>query len=223
MLSINDRFKDAPWYKGCIDEDITVVGVGGIGSNALYYLTKTIPANYSILDPDIVEEYNIGSQFFNMKDIKKYKVSAIYEMISGYFTNRNKLHIYNSKFKREFYSPIMISALDNMKTRKEIYDVWKTDKNREILIDGRLRANMYEVFVVTKGKEEEYEKTLFDDSEVDGGPCTFKQTAYFGGLIGARITHVLVNYLTNKYSEEPVATLPFKITEVGEPFYIEIL
>lgn len=87
----------------------------------------------------------------------------------------------------------------------------------------RLRANLYEVYVVIKGREEEYEKTLFNDSEVDDGPCTFKQTAYFGMLVGARITHVLVNYLTNKYAKEEVCNLPFKISEFGEPFLIDIL
>ena len=87
-------------------------------------------------------------------------------------------------------------------------------------INMRLRASLYEVYVVTKGREEEYEKTLFDDSETDDGPCTFKQTAYFGMLIGARITHCLVNYLTNKYSNEEICSLPFHIQEFGECFYI---
>ena len=63
---------------------------------------------------------------------------------------------------------------------------------------------------------------FFNDSEVDDGPCTFKQTAYFGMLIGARITQVLVNFLTNKYSDDPVCVVPFKIQEFGEPFYIDI-
>ena len=35
---VNGRFKDAPWYKQCENEDILLGGVGGIGSNALYYL-----------------------------------------------------------------------------------------------------------------------------------------------------------------------------------------
>jgi hypothetical protein len=92
-----------------------------------------------------------------------------------------------------------------------------------LLIDGRLSANLYEVYVVTPGKEEEYEKTLFESSEASYAPCTFKQTAYVGALIGARITQVVVNYLSNKYSEVPFCTLPFKIEEFTEPFYIDIL
>lgn len=110
----------------------------------------------------------------------------------------------------------MIAALDNMAARKQMFDYWKSRDDRELFIDGRLRANLYEVYAVTKGNEAKYEETLFMDSEVDDGPCTFKQTSYFAGLIGARITHILVNYLTNKYSGEEVSVVPFKVSEVGE-------
>ena len=119
--------------------------------------------------------------------------------------------------------PIMISGLDNMEARKQVWEEWKKHEDREIYIEGRLRSSLYEIYVVTKGKEEQYEATLFDDSEVDDGPCTFKQTAYFGMLIGARITQVLVNYLTNKYSKEEICTIPFSVKEMGELFYFDII
>lgn len=218
--NINNRFKDAPWYTESTKEQILLVGCGGIGGNALYCLSKTIPATYYIMDSDIVEEYNVGCQFFTKNQIGKSKIEALTEtLISQTLAEIRPLKAnYNSEFL-----PITITALDNMKARKEVYEQWKKHEDREILIDGRLRANLYEIYVVTPGKEEEYEKTLFDDSEVDEGPCTFKQTAYFGMLIGARITHILVNYLTNKYSNEDVCNIPFKVSEFGEPFYFETI
>jgi hypothetical protein len=119
--------------------------------------------------------------------------------------------------------PITIMGFDNMEARKLIFNNWKANSAREILIDGRLRANYYEIFVVRKGSESRYEETLFSDSEVTPAPCTFKQTAYFGMLIGAKITQVLVNYLSNKYYGEEVNVIPFKITESGDLFYTEII
>lgn len=188
-------------------------------SNALYCLTKTIPANYWLVDDDIIVAHNIGTQFFTKNQVGKYKVEAISETIAS--STDISLASFKKKFSNE-YNPIIITALDNMKTRKEVYELWKSKEDREILIDGRLRASLYEIYVVIPGRETEYEKTLFEDSEVDEGLCTFKQTAYFGMLIGARITQCLVNYLTNKYAGEEICTLPFKIQEVGEPFYFEI-
>lgn len=217
----NARFKDAPWYNECTKEKILVIGAGGISSNAMYCLAKTIPANYFLMDFDVVESINCGTQFFDYQQVGKKKVNAIKETLSNRSTAQ--INVIPQKYSNE-YTPIMISGLDNMATRREIFEEWKKHEDREILIEGRLRASLYEVYVVTKGREEEYEKTLFNDNETDDGPCTFKQTAYFGMLIGARITHCLVNYLTNKYSiEGDVCILPSKISEFGEPFYIEII
>jgi molybdopterin/thiamine biosynthesis adenylyltransferase len=219
MYHYDDRFKDAPWYEKSKSEQILVVGVGGIGGNAMYCLTKTIPAQYWIQDMDKVEEYNIGCQFFTKNQIGKFKVAAIQETVRN---NTNvTINSMPSSYKNDTL-PIMIAAVDNMKTRKDIFENWKKSSITELLIDGRLRANMYEVYTVTKDKADEYEKTLFEDSEVDDGPCTFKQTAYFGMLIGARITHLLVNYLTNKYAGEQICNVPFRVYEVGEPFLIEM-
>lgn len=219
-MHYNDRFKDAPWYEQCTKENIVVVGQGGIGGNFMYCAAKTIPCTYFIIDEDVVNEINIGCQFFNKTQIGKYKVEAINETLKS--QSLASIFPFKKKYTDE-YSPIIVTALDNMAARKQVFNKWKTKEDREILIDGRLRANYYEIFVVTPGKEEEYEKTLFDDSEVSEGPCTFKQTAYFGMLIGARITHILVNYLTNKYMGEQVCNIPFRVSEIGEPFIFETI
>ena len=216
---INSRFKDAPWYSECTKEQILFVGQGGIGGNAMYCLAKTIPAIYYIMDEDIVEEYNVGTQYFTKSQVGKKKVHAIKETLDN--CSVATIRTLDQKYKNE-YKPIMLSGLDNMEARKQIYEEWKKHEDREILIESRLRANLYEVHVVMKGREEAYEATLFDDSETDDGPCTFKATAYFGMLVGARITHVLVNYLTNKYTGEDVCSIPTCIKEFGEAFYIDI-
>jgi molybdopterin/thiamine biosynthesis adenylyltransferase len=218
MSKYHERFKDAPWFIKSQEEKIVVVGNGGIGSNALYCLTKTIPAQYYIIDHDTVMEHNVGTQFFWPKQIGMYKVEACKNLCE--YPGSKPIITMHKEFSDE-YMPIMISALDNMKARREVFDVWKTKEDRQILIEARLRSSLYEVYVVIPGREEEYEKTLFSDSEVDSGPCTFKQTAYFAMLCGARITHVLVNYLINKYAREEICNLPFRIQEVGECMYFE--
>lgn len=223
-LGINDRFKDAPWINISRNTGIHLLGLGGIGSNALYYLYKTIPASYYIQDMDTVEALNVGTQFYGVDDLDSKKTIAMYNRLSQFTGNiydRN-IQTVNTKFEENDSTlDYVISALDNMKTRKDIYESWKERSSRKILIDGRLRAEYYEVFTVVPGREEEYEKTLFDDSEVDATPCTFKQTAYFGGLIGARITHVLVNYLSNVHYGEELYPVPFMIKEVGNLMLFE--
>ena len=214
----SERFKDAPWFIGASSEKIIIGGAGGIGSNAMYFLAKTIPASYFIFDFDEVEEINVGTQFFPVDSIGKPKVRAVKDVLSSFGVEN--INIFQSKIESNIL-PIAISAFDNMSARKEMFENWKNLENREIFIDGRLRASLYEIFIVQKGMEEDYEKTLFNDDEVEDDPCTFKQTAYFAGLIGARITQVLVNYLTNKYLGDELCNIPFRIHEVGEPFLIK--
>lgn len=219
-IEYDGRFKDAPWYN--MKPNILVGGVGGIGGNALYCLTKSIPGTYYIIDDDVVSTHNIGSQFFRKEDVGKPKVEAIKEAIRSY-TDSSTIFSFKRKIDSSHYMPITIAAFDNMAARKQLFEIWKNREDRELYIDGRLRASLYEIYAVTPGREEEYEKTLFSDDKGDDGPCTFKQTAYFGMLIGARITHILVNFLTNKALGENVANVPFFITEVGEPLFINII
>ena len=133
MINTDDRFKDAPWYTGCKDEEIIVVGCGGIGSTAMYFLAKTVPATYYLFDFDIVEQYNVGCQFFDINDIGKSKVSSFIEKHKR-FSNSANLHGFNKKYDPSEASPIMIAALDNMETRKQMFDSWKNKKNRELFI-----------------------------------------------------------------------------------------
>lgn len=219
QMEINDRFKDAPWYN--INPSILIGGVGGIGSNTLYCLAKSVPGSYYIVDPDEIVAHNIGSQYFRKSDVGKKKVYMLTSAMNEY-TNSDIFPV-STKMDENCKMSIMISAFDNMEARKYAFELWKSQEDRELLVEGRLRANYYEIYVVIPGREDQYEATLFDDSEVDEGPCTFKQTAYFGMLIGARITQMVINYLTNKAVGEEICALPFSVRELGDPVFMEVI
>lgn len=153
------RFKDAAFMNlGELSQELILVGgVGGIGSATVLSLGKSlggIPTIY-ILDNDRVESHNIGTQFFNEADVGNYKVYSLQSsMLSLGIKNINPIaHKYDNEI-----TPIMISAFDNMEARKQMFNIWKNSEKRELFIDGRLRANLYEVYIVTKGREEEFEK-----------------------------------------------------------------
>lgn len=213
-----DRFKDAPWMQ-INNLKIVLGGVGGIGSNALYCLTKSIPnAQYFIYDSDTIDEFNIGTQFFNCKDVGLPKVNSIRSRFTSDY-NFYRINSFNQKITEGTNldgCSIVISAFDNMKARKVLFDKWCASSNRDIFIDGRLRATYYEVYAITEDGIDEYKKTLFDDDKIDEGPCTFKATTHFGMLIGARICHILTNYLSNKFYNEEILQVPFLTYELGD-------
>lgn len=220
-MKFNERFKDAPWMDKEKTETIVVGGVGGIGSTTLYFLTKSTLANFIIFDNDVVDEYNVGTQFFMPSYVNTPKVGAIKDILKTFGVNSSRIQTINSKIG-DTTLPITIAAFDNMAARKQLFNAWKSLPDREIFIDGRLSATIYQVYTVIPGREELYEKTLFDDNDVANAPCTFKQTTHFAGLIGARITQLITNYLSNKYAGENIMNIPYLVEEYGDPFLVKI-
>jgi hypothetical protein len=216
------RFKDAGW----ISKDapnIMILGMGGIGSNTFYNLYRSIPAHYRVIDFDTVEEHNTGTQFFSKHSIGELKIESV-KLLSESFSNCIlSLEAECQKVRDGFVaSAITITGFDNMEARKAAFEAWMKIEDREVFIDGRLRATSYDVYFVKKGDESRYLETLFDDNDLTSDVCTFKQTSHFGMLIGARITMLLTNYLVNKYCGEEINQTPFKFSELGDACYVDI-
>lgn len=221
------RFKDAPWINRTSDfSTISLLGLGGIGSNTLFNLARTVPATYVMVDPDSVDIHNLTTQFFPKKMLGLPKVDAMKSVLSEWTSASTfwafQVKIVDDQSCAQYINPITITGFDNMEARKAAYQLWKKREDRELFIDGRLRATSYDVYSVIPGREEEYEKTLFEDSDIPDEPCTMKQTTFFGMLIGARITNILTNFLTNKFLKEDVCDVPFRFKELGELCHVEI-
>jgi hypothetical protein len=85
------------------------------------------------------------------------------------------------------------------------------------------------VYVVQKGQEEEYRKTLFEDSDVEEAPCSFKSTSHCGALISSLMVSGFNNFLTNKktgFDDRVVAfhtdfELPLMSVEATELIVVE--
>jgi len=218
------RFKDAPWFP--IDTIHTIVGgAGGIGSWLSLLLARAgfIPIVY---DFDLIEEHNIGGQLFNKDSIKKTKVSALSEIIKSFADT--DIMANNERYVESTMSHhYVFSAFDNMKARKDMFESWKKyvaiwkdknalqevpelrDNNIPIFIDGRLLMEQLTIFCVTPDNIEEYEKHLFDDSEVGPEPCTLKQTSHSAAMIASHMVGFFTNHYANNIVGEKDRTIPF--------------
>lgn len=205
----HDVFKDAGWYP--VTEPIVVVGAGGIGSWLSLYLSRISTGDIIIFDHDEIEQHNLGGQLFATEDVGLTKVQSLQNTAKRY--SGKDIIAFADKFTEEdgLTAPIMFSAVDNMKARKIIFERWKAQEDKEIFIDGRLEAETYQVYVVTPDKCDEYEKTLFEDAEVETLNCTYKQTSQIAGRIAVEMVGVLTNYLTNKRKGIKLTKVPFRI------------
>ena len=232
MEETRERFKGAMWFN-LPKQDIYIVGAGAIGSWAALFLARSgVAKSLVIMDDDVVTPVNLAGQFYGMKDIGQLKVSALSENLKSFADiNTDSLYTINIKIDNSDMisgCKIIISAVDNMKTRKILFDSWKKsvrkgyeegDGNPYIFIDGRMSAENFQIYFITPDKIEEYEATLFNDDEVAEAPCSYKATTHYAAMLGARITQGYTNFLVNFDENDDVLEVPFMVEEVGKLYY----
>lgn len=209
-------FKGLPWFD-YIGDYVKIGGAGGIGSYLAYFLSRAGFKIY-IRDFDTVEKRNLSGQFYTRDDIGKLKVSAVYQTVKKFSPSTALItdqHRIDSDSEISGY--YFFSAFDNMLARKNLFKIWKRNVTSSyipsgvvpIFIDGRLEAEQLQIFCVTKERIAEYEKYLFDDSEVDDTVCTVKQTSHVAGMIATLMTSFFTNHVTNMVEKAYVRDVPF--------------
>jgi molybdopterin/thiamine biosynthesis adenylyltransferase len=181
---------------------VTVIGVGGIGSPTTLAMAKTGFPEITIYDPDVVDAHNLPNQLYRLKDVGKLKVLAMQEIVADYsettivpvpelFTDKNKPKGY------------VISAVDSMAAR---YEIWKTIKYNiqvPIYIDARMGAEVLKMYTVrpTDPKSvSRYEQSLHSDEKAFKAPCTQRAIAYTVFIAAGFITNqVKLNIMGQDY------------------------
>lgn len=204
------RFKDAMWLPQQ-EEKCIIGGCGGIGSWLAFFLNRA-GFHTIVFDDDTVEEVNLGGQLFSKKSVGMSKVQALNNLTLDFC--ETSITGFHQKFTKDSMSHIfMFSAFDNMKARKDMFEVWKKSIPKSmiipIFIDGRLEAEQLQIFCVTPDKIEEYEKHLFADMEVEAISCTLKQTSHCAAMIASHMMSFFTNHMTNIYEREGIREIPF--------------
>jgi molybdopterin/thiamine biosynthesis adenylyltransferase len=138
-----------------------------------------------VYDFDVIEEHNIPNQLYKESQIDQLKVDALHHVYKTFFNDEDdepRIITHNEKLTADSdpLSGVIISAVDTMSSRKELYEsLYKFNPSAKLWIEGRI--SLYGAYVYTVGKElfqfDEYEKTLYDDTEAEVSACGISQTA----------------------------------------------
>ena len=224
----SSRFKDAPWFPK-EETNVIVGGAGGIGSWLTLLLSRAgfYPVVY---DFDRLEGHNLAGQLYTQKDaeIGALKVDAL-KGLCKHFADTD-ITVMAEKYTKDSMSHnYVFSAFDNMQARKDMFAAWKEyvkewedfkgiadaahipniSLSEPIFIDGRLTAEQMQIFCVTPDLIAEYEKHLFDDTEVEDAPCTMKQTSHSAAMIASHMVGFFTNHMTNNAVKDKDRTVPF--------------
>ena len=218
-------YTPAPEPNKIKEQDVTVVGVGGIGSWTSLLISRLGVKSLTLYDDDTVELGNISGQFYSSNDIDKFKVDAIQGAINRYSVYYNVTSI-NQRFEdNSMVSPVVISCLDSMSARRTVFNAWRCavnnseDKSKFLFIDGRLSAETLQVFAVPGDDDSairRYKESIFPDHEADTEVCSYKQTSFMANMIASLITNVFVNYVASTIDGGAARAVPFKTEYLGE-------
>lgn len=179
---------------------ITLIGCGGIGSPTALALAKIGCQNLILIDHDTVEEHNLPNQFFRKSDTGKKKVRACKSMLQK-FSDCDVKAIPEKFDNKQNLSGIVISGIDSMQARKEVWERIKNNLSVPLYIDGRIGGEIIQVFTIQPSHIEDiemYEKALFPDKEAQELPCTARAIMYTGFVVAGLIASQLKKWIMNE-------------------------
>ncbi len=176
---------------------VTLIGLGSIGSVTGLYLCKMGVCNLTCFDSDIVDVHNVSNQAYGMSDVGLLKADAFSVLVenqTGLLPNT----ICNQYDGRQL-SGIVISAVDSMKSRETIWKGIRDQAGVRLYIDARMGLETLIVHTVRPQIREDrvrYSQTIVPDGQAYQEPCTARTICYTP-LMAASVVCNLVKRFVN--------------------------
>lgn len=175
-----------------IQEEVSVVGVGNIGSQTSLALARLGIEVFRFYDFDHVEPHNLSSQSFFLSDHNRSKVEAIMEQVKNVNPEAVPMGFQRRFSGSEFEGGILVIAVDSMEERRKICSELKEHKLvPRLIIDGRMGGPQLEIYTCTS--LDEWETTFVDNPSQD--PCGARYICYISMVIGAWIANQVKRFL----------------------------
>ena len=178
----------------------TIVGCGGIGSFTAFALAKLGVRELKLVDFDEVDEHNVPNQLFLPTQVGEPKVDALAGTIEAASDTETSLHC--SRLQDALpLSPVVISALDSMEARAELWQKVRYKLGVKLFLDGRLGGQHITLYAVRPSVPEDvagYEATLYSDEEAIDLPCTGRAIIDVGFAIASLMTRAVRRFYANE-------------------------
>jgi molybdopterin/thiamine biosynthesis adenylyltransferase len=173
--------------------EVTIIGAGGVGSALILSAAIMGFKKIHIWDFDTLEEHNLSTTMYPESYLGKPKTKAAKDMVK-YFGCKTEIVEHGEFGLFDTATECLLMAPDNMEVRKIIYSVWSRNKNRKVLVDGRMGALSMDVHTVDK-----YNDTFMDNwkpsRDIPDEPCTAKHTIFTANIIAGIMLSQLFNVL----------------------------
>ena len=179
-------------------DSITVIGLGGIGSTVVTLLSIMGFDKIIGWDDDTIEEHNLSSTTYPHGMLGAPKVEAAAHQAKHYSGDQTYFECKNERWNADMgITSRVITCLDSMDTRMEVYECWRDLKGGGFLIDLRMDALSFEMVTTTR-RYDEFDKYWVTDAEIEPAPCTMKHTIFSSSIVGGLGVNQVFNCLANK-------------------------
>jgi shikimate 5-dehydrogenase len=177
---------------------ITVIGAGGIGSGVLLALAQMGARNITVYDDDVLETHNISNQVYPMTFVGKNKVEAASDFIQLMYGF--KIKTAHKKYDGLDDAKMVISGVDSMAARAQIWELIKVHKECVFYMDARMGGLNFEVYNVTmiNPNTDAYERSLVSDDVALDLPCTARSIGFNVLMIGGYVASLVRNFLARQ-------------------------
>ena len=180
------------------EAQVTVIGVGAIGSMAAITLAKMGIGRLTLYDRDTVEPHNLPNQWFRISDLGQTKVQALKATLDAF--GAQQVTAIPRFYAAQPVEGIVVCAMDSMDARTRVWKAIKANRNVTTYIDGRMGAEVGRVLTVNTRDPlsvRDYEEELYPSSEAFQAPCTARATIYcasgLGALMAAKVAKILLH------------------------------
>ena len=160
---------------------IHIIGVGATGSFVAMELARMGCPVLNIYDFDELEIHNIPNQYYDTQDLGKPKVEALAEKLK-LINPSIVVNAYNSKVLPKAseegkgideMSGYVFLLVDSMKTRKELWEAVKKNKNIVHCWESRLGSDQARVYSLDMSVKnfDKYEQDFYEDDNAEVSAC----------------------------------------------------
>jgi molybdopterin/thiamine biosynthesis adenylyltransferase len=188
---------------------LLIIGVGGIGSSAAYVLASMGVRDFTLIDPDFVEDVNIFPGWFNVMNVGIHKVDVVqeyleenYDLGGGDFVSVTAYPglANEAPITDEDQFDIILACTDNIPSRQWAWEHWAGQC--KLWLDARMGGTTAHLFAIDplSGDDRSYYEGMFY-SEPAELPCGMKATAALTkGFIPGMIAEAVRNHILDKPS-----------------------
>jgi molybdopterin/thiamine biosynthesis adenylyltransferase len=112
-------------------------------------------SSIEVYDADSIEEHNIANQLYPVYMVGKKKAEALADVCRAYGEVEITTHAERWDKSKSSDATIVISAVDNMEVRRELFEWAITQPQVEYFIDGRMSAQKMMVYTINTKSDEE--------------------------------------------------------------------